>query len=100
MNVTFAGSYSPADKDLFDLLDWSNLSGSGTLNNESSAIAGLSSGQLDLPSLTGGLTWDTSFWASHGVIAIYMLVPEPSRMFLLGLGILPALVWRRRACVR
>ena len=97
LNITFAGSYSPADKDLFDLLDWSNLSGTGTLNNESSAIAGLSSGQLDLPTLTGGLTWDTSFWASHGVIAIYTMVPEPSRMLLLGFGV--SLIFVRRRCV-
>jgi autotransporter-associated beta strand protein len=95
VNVTYAGGYSPADKDLFDLLDWSNLTGAGTLNNESSAISGLSTGQLDLPSLSGGLLWDTSFWTSHGVIAIYMPVPEPSRAVLLMLS-LGALACRRQ----
>ncbi len=96
VNITFAGSYAPADKDLFDLLDWSNLSGTGTLNNEASAIAGLNSSQLDLPSLSGGLAWDTSFWTSHGVIAIYMLVPEPSRALLLMTGMAAAIARRRR----
>jgi fibronectin-binding autotransporter adhesin len=93
-NITFASGYTPAANDLFDLLDWTNLTGSGSLNNEASAISGLSLGQLDLPSLSGGLSWDTSFWVSHGVIGIY-IVPEPSRALLMLAG-LSALMLRRR----
>jgi autotransporter-associated beta strand protein len=95
-NVTFGSGYTPAANDLFDLLDWTNLTGigNGNLNNEASAIAGLTLAQLDLPTLSGGLLWDTSFWTSHGVIGI-VVVPEPSRVLMLALG-LSALIMRRR----
>ncbi|MCX6857127.1 MAG: autotransporter-associated beta strand repeat-containing protein [Verrucomicrobia bacterium] len=94
-NVTFGSGYTPAANDLFDLLDWTNLTGigNGNLNNEASAIAGLTLAQLDLPTLSGGLLWDTSFWTSHGVIGI-VVVPEPSRVLMLALG-LSALIMRR-----
>jgi autotransporter-associated beta strand protein len=94
-NVTFASGYTPMDQDLFDLLDWANLSGSGSLNNQSGAISGLSTSQLDLPSLSGGLAWDTSFWVSHGVIGIY-IVPEPSRALLVLGGMISLMLRRRR----
>ncbi len=94
-NVTFASGYTPMDQDLFDLLDWANLSGSGSLNNQSGAISGLSTSQLDLPSLSGGLAWDTSFWVSHGVIGIY-IVPEPSRGLLVLGGVISLMLRRRR----
>jgi len=93
-NVTFAGGYTPAANDIFDLLDWANLTGSGALNNEPSAITGLSVAQLDLPTLPGALVWDTSQWTGFGVVGIY-LVPEPSRMLLMFFG-LAALFLRRR----
>lgn len=84
-NITLVPGYTPQAGDVFDLLDWSNLNGAG----HSSAIAGLSLSQLDLPSLAGFdplLTWDTSFWTSQGVLAIYSGVPEPSRAMLLLIG--------------
>ena len=96
LSITFASGYTPMVNDLFDLLDWTNLSGSGSLNNEASAISGLSVGQLDLPSLSGGLSWDTSFWASHGVIGIYAIVPEPSRALLMLTGLCTLMFRRRR----
>lgn len=95
INLTFGSGYTPAANDLFDLLDWMNLTGSGLLNNEASAITGLNVAQLDLPGLSGGLSWDTSQFASHGVVAIYNAVPEPSRALLLMLGLL-AFGWQRR----
>lgn len=91
-NITFASGYTPADKDLFDLLDWANLSGS----NHASAIDGLSTSQLDLPTLSGSLLWDTSLWTSQGVLGIYVVVPEPSRVLLLTLGLAGTLTQRRR----
>ena len=95
-NLTFGAGYTPAANDLFDLIDWMNLTGSGLLNNEASAIAGLSSTQLDLPLLSGGLVWDTTQFTSHGVVGIYnSVVPEPSRALLLMLGLVSTL-WQRR----
>jgi autotransporter-associated beta strand protein len=92
-NVTFASGYTPAALDLFDLLNWANLSGV----NDPSAVVGLSETQLDLPLLTGGLEWDKSKWTSHGVIAVYSPIPEPSRPLLLLLGFGVSLRFRRRS---
>ena len=91
-NLTFLAGYTPQAGDVFDLLDWGNTNGAG----HSSAITGLTIGQLDLPSLTGFdplLTWDTGLWASQGVLGIYSGVPEPSRMLLFAMG---GLAWLRR----
>lgn len=92
-NITLAPGYTPQSGDVFDLLDWGNLNGTG----HSSAITGLTVGQLDLPSLTSFnplLAWDTGLWASQGVLGIYTTVPEPSRMVLFLLG--GVLMLRRR----
>ncbi|MDP1588116.1 MAG: autotransporter-associated beta strand repeat-containing protein [Prosthecobacter sp.] len=94
-NITFAAGYTPTANDLFDLLDWTNLTGTGNLNNESSAIAGLTLAQLNLQALSGGLAWDTSRWTSDGVLAIYT-VPEPGRAAFLLLGGILALLRRRK----
>lgn len=91
-NVTFASGYTPAALDLFDLLNWANLTGV----NDPSAVVGLSETQLDLPLLTGGLEWDKSKWTSHGVIAVYSPIPEPSRTLSLLLGFGVSLRFRRR----
>ncbi|OYX25072.1 MAG: hypothetical protein B7Z10_07470 [Rhodobacterales bacterium 32-66-7] len=76
---------------IFKLLDWStvgdlnSLKGSGTFT-----IA-----DLDLTSLSlgSGLFWDTSAFTTYGVIVI---VPEPSRILLLLLGLSGLLLRRRR----
>jgi hypothetical protein len=47
---------------------------------------------LDLPTLSSGLFWDTSLFLSHGAVFV---VPEPSRALLLLVGML-ALFFRRR----
>lgn len=74
--VTFAGGYTPALNDIFDLLDWAALSGSG--------INGLSESQLNLS--TAGFdpswTWDTTQFVASGLIRV-VLVPEPTRFVLL-----------------
>jgi hypothetical protein len=51
---------------------------------------------MDLPSLTGGLVWDTSAFSSHGVLIV---VPEPSRALLLLFGLLGLMMRRRRQTV-
>lgn len=95
-DVTFADGYVPVANDLFDLIDWTNSSGTGTLNNQASAMLGLSVSQLDLPTLSGNLAWDTSKWTSHGVIAVYNVIPEPSRALLVLMGMLAVIRRRRR----
>jgi autotransporter-associated beta strand protein len=92
INVMLGSGYVAMMNDLFDLFDWVNLSGTGTLNNQGSAIAGLSESQLNLPTLSGGLSWDTTKFTTFGVIAV---VPEPSRLVFLALG-LGVLCLRRR----
>lgn len=96
INVTFAVGYTPAAGDVFDLIDWGNLSGSG----HASAIVGLTTTQLDLPSLASFdplLAWDTGLWESQGIVAIYAAVPEPGRAMLVLIGLFTVMTQRRRA---
>jgi len=83
LGVSFASGYTPAFHDVFDLLDWSS-------------ITGLSTAQLNLPDLSSFnplWSWDTNLFASQGVIGI-VIVPVPSRATLLMLGLM-SLVMRR-----
>lgn len=90
--VTTAGSYSPVFGDVFNLLDWTTLSsGTFAVGDRYQTGAELNN-DLDLPSLSAGLVWDTSRFLSQGVIVV---VPEPSRMLLAFLGLM-ALFFRRR----
>lgn len=73
-----------ADGDQWKLFDWSGLT---------TPLSPTTSILYDLPTLTGGLLWDTSALFTTGVLAI--AVPEPSRGMLV-LGGLLALVGRRR----
>ncbi len=89
LGVTFAAGYTPALGHSFDLLDWTAVSGSG--------ISGLSASLLNAS--TAGFDpswmWDTSAFASDGVITI-VLVPEPARTFLAALGLMTLAMRRRR----
>jgi autotransporter-associated beta strand protein len=86
MSVTFANGYSPVFQDSFDLLDWSAMSGMG--------MTGLNASMLNLSAalLEPQWFWDTSLFATSGVITV---VPEPSRMLLLACGIW-LVSWRRQ----
>jgi autotransporter-associated beta strand protein len=83
-----------AGGDVFNLLDWGTLTNNGfTVNGTPYDGTGDGSFDLDLPSLTAGLLWDTSLFTSHGVIFV---VPEPSRALFLMLGLLGLMMRRRR----
>lgn len=89
--------FSAAPGQIFNLIDWTTLT--------SADFSGFNAGanfrtgaddnglQFDLPALTGGLAWDISRFTTSGVIAI---VPEPGRVLLLLLGLLPLTLRRRR----
>lgn len=89
ISVIFTGGYTPALNDSFDLIDWAAVSGTG--------MSGLSAGLLSLT--TSGFdpswTWDTSLFASSGVISI-VIVPEPGRVVLLLVAMMTLLSRRRR----
>lgn len=87
-------SSMPAAGDLFNLFDWVTAF-SGAFMLPGTTTAGGSYGDLDLPTLTGGLLWDVSAFTSHGIIAV-AAIPEPSRALLLLLGLSLSLFSRRR----
>ncbi|GAA5140359.1 hypothetical protein GCM10023213_22850 [Prosthecobacter algae] len=90
-------SFVPAEGQIFNLLDWGAATGNSFSDNLGSAYrtgAEDNGFDLDLPDISGsGLSWDTSLFASHGIIVV---IPEPGRamLVLLGLGALGLL--RRR----
>jgi T5SS/PEP-CTERM-associated repeat protein len=72
--------YNPSVGDSFDLLDWGSVLGSfATLN---------------LPSLSGGLQWDSTSFESQGILLVTSAIPEPSTLALALLAA-SALLWRR-----
>ena len=80
-----------AQGDVFNLLDWVGSLG-GLFATTGSSTGGVD-GDLDLPTLSSGLAWDTTAFASHGVLVV---VPEPGRLALLVFGLLGLCVRRRR----
>jgi autotransporter-associated beta strand protein len=96
-----APGFVPTAPAVFDLIDWSGLSGSpifaahyspdGWLYGNGDEAAG-----LDLPDIYGsGYAWDLSQFTSTGSLVL-VLVPEPSRLLLLGLAGVLVLGRRRR----
>jgi autotransporter-associated beta strand protein len=86
-------SSSIAVGQVFNLIDWVGaITGTFGLGGGSNPANTGSFGDLDLPTLAGDFTWDTSAFMTYGVIVV---VPEPSRALLLMFGLL-ALFWRRR----
>ena len=71
--------------DMFKLIDWGTLSVAGT--------GTLTASDFTLPSLATGLFFDTSAFQSYGIIVV---VPEPSRVLLLLLGLCAFFIRRRR----
>lgn len=69
--------------DSWQLMDWGTLSGTSTGTFTT----------VELPVLDGGLLWDLSTFYTTGLITV---VPEPSRMLLLGMALMAAVLRRRR----
>lgn len=87
IKVELAAGYNPVWGDVFNIIDWS------TLNLNADSVSGaFSVADLELPTNLGnGWFFATDQFISNGIIYV---VPEPSRMLLLGMGFL--LLARRR----
>jgi fibronectin-binding autotransporter adhesin len=90
LSVIFAGGYTPALNDSFDLLDWSAISGTG-INGLDASLLNLSTSGFD-PSWT----WDTSLFSTTGVVTVITAVPEPSHTLLIACGLTSIALRRRR----
>jgi autotransporter-associated beta strand protein len=89
-NLTVShASFTPTTATVFNLLDWSGLSAAPTFASRytfSSILFGNGDEAtgLDLPDIFGtGYGWDISSFITNGSIAL-VVVPEPSRLCLLG----------------
>lgn len=103
--LTFSGnlkigpdSFTPTSAEVFDLIDWAALvtpdfSGFSVGSNRDGS--GDNGSQFDLPDIGAGWYWDVSQFTIDGSIAI-VAVPEPSRVLLLGIGLLGVMIRRRR----
>jgi fibronectin-binding autotransporter adhesin len=79
----FLDGFTPAYGDVFHILDWSSL-GTTTVGGNYEF--------MNLP-VMGPMSWNTDFFGSHGIIFV---VPEPSRMLLLFIGLMGLFFRRRR----
>jgi fibronectin-binding autotransporter adhesin len=103
LSVTATG-YTPTSVDVFNLIDWMNIT---TTTFASSYSAGSYGGYLlgngddnlgfDLPDISGsGYGWDISQLTTNGTISTVLLIPEPSRALLLLIGLVGLVTRRRR----
>jgi autotransporter-associated beta strand protein len=93
--VETVGSATMGEGDIFKLLDWSSVSTgtAGSIGTPGGSSAFSSASDLVLPTLSGGLQWDTSAFSTYGVVVV---VPEPARGVLLLCGLVSLLLRRRR----
>jgi fibronectin-binding autotransporter adhesin len=80
------------------VLDWVGaLTGAFSVGGTNGLRTGAETGtDLDLFELGGNLRWDVSQFNASGFVAVVAVVPEPSRMLLLMLGLAGLLLRRRR----
>ena len=86
--VTLLNAFTPASGATFNLFDAATFTGSFAT--------------VSLPTLTAGLTWDTSGLYSAGILSVTgTAIPEPSTYAALaGLAALGLAAWRRRCRLR
>lgn len=78
--------YTPVAGDVFNLLDWAQAANTTAVDVDSALV---------LFDLGAGLSWDTSLWATQGLLIVS--TPEPSRALLLLAGLAAVMQRRRRA---
>lgn len=91
--------YTGISGDVFKLIDWTGSADNAAwlANNGTFIRGGGDIGDLDLPTLTEGLMWDTRLFSSHGtLIVVGEAVPEPGRAALILLACATLLFRRRR----
>ncbi|MDI1314147.1 autotransporter-associated beta strand repeat-containing protein [Prosthecobacter sp.] len=93
--TTQSTDYQPALGDVFNLIDWAQLTDNGfDLGNGGGYRSGGLLGDLELPDLNlSGLFYDTSLFTSYGIVVV---VPEPGRMLLLLFGLTTLFCGHRR----
>ena len=96
--VDNSAGYSPQFGDVFNLLDWTTFNknsfnlGSDANNQRAGGLIG----DLNLPGLASGLTYDLSLFNATGASGIVVVVPEPSRAVLVILAVVSLTLRRRR----
>lgn len=103
IEVVDVAGFNPQAGDIYNLFDWYGVSDWGSFNTGSSRYLvgnGDDNGDLWLPDLSAhpDLRWDTGLFTSDGILVIsnIVLVPEPSRMMLLLVGLVFVCFRRRR----
>ena len=81
--ISLVNGFSPVENDSFDLWDATTVNNSGFIT----------ASDLTLPGLSSGLAWNTTNFASTGIITV---VPEPGITLLGALAALPLLRRRRK----
>ena len=94
LSVVFSGGFTPQLGHVFDLFDWSALSGSGVAGLNETLLAPLPTTGFD-----ADWVWDTSLFATSGQISV-ALVPEPGRALLLAVGWAALALRRQRRRLR